>query len=117
MRAAPRVPCAQSNTTTPGFTLGFGGEYQPSSLQLAGHPVSVFAQYQHTWWSNANFKMPPSSPVPINYAFRREDGTIKLGVGAAPAPATPAYPVKALLPEIDRASLTVMADFGHGGPT
>jgi hypothetical protein len=90
---------AQSNTTTPGFTLGLGGEYQPSSWQLAGHPVSVFAQYEHTWWSNANFNTPTSSPA-FNYAFRREDDTIKLGVnfyfGAAPAPASsPAYPVKA----------------------
>jgi hypothetical protein len=89
---------AQSNVTTPGFTLGLGGEYQPSSWQLAGHPVSLFAQYQHTWWSNANFNTPTSSPA-FNYAFRREDDTIKFGVnfyfGAAPAPASPAYPVKA----------------------
>ena len=89
---------AQSNTTTPGFTAGFGGEYQPSSWQLAGHPVSVFAQYQHTWWNNANFNTPASSSA-FNYAFRREDDTIKLGVnfyfGAAPASASPAYPVKA----------------------
>jgi hypothetical protein len=90
---------AQSNVTTPGFTLGLGGEYQPSSWQLAGHPVSIFAQYQHTWWSNANFNTPTSSPA-FNYAFRREDDPIKLGVsfyfGAAPAPAAPpAYPVKA----------------------
>jgi len=90
---------AQSNVTTPGFTLGLGGEYQPSSWQLAGHPVSLFAQYQHTWWSNANFNTPTSSPA-FNYAFRREDDTIKLGVnfyfGAAPAPVPPPSPVMAL---------------------
>ena len=91
---------AQSNVTTPGFTLGLGGEYQPPSWQLAGHPVSVFAQYQHTWWSNANFNTPTSSPA-FNYAFRREDDTIKLGVnfyfGAAPAaPASSPMFVKAL---------------------
>jgi nitrate reductase NapE component len=90
---------AQSNVTTPGFTLGVGGEYQPSSWQLAGHPVSLFAQYQHTWWSNANFNTPTSSPA-FNYAFRREDDTIKFGVnfyfGSSPAaPTSPAYPVKA----------------------
>jgi hypothetical protein len=90
---------AQSNVTTSGFTLGVGGEYQPPSWQLAGHPVSLFAQYQHTWWDNANFNRPASSPA-FNYAFRREDDTIKLGVnfyfGAAPASTSPAYPVKAL---------------------
>jgi hypothetical protein len=79
---------AQRNVTTPGFTLGLGGEYQPSSWQVAGHPISLFAQYQHTWWDNANFNTPTSSPA-FNYAFRREDDTFKLGVnfyfGAAPA--------------------------------
>lgn len=29
---------AQSNVTTPRFTAGIGGEYQPPSWQLAGHP-------------------------------------------------------------------------------
>ena len=90
---------ARSNVTTPGFTLGLGGEYHPSSWQIAGHPISLFGQYQHTWWSDANFNTPTSSPA-FNYAFRREDDTIKLGVNfyfaAAPAAAaSPAYPVKA----------------------
>jgi hypothetical protein len=70
-------------------------------------PVSVFAQYQHTWWGNANFNRPASSPF-FNYAFRRDDDTLKLGVnfhfgaptaaalGVPAAPRTaPAYPVKA----------------------
>jgi hypothetical protein len=92
---------ASSNVTTPGFTLGLGGEYQPASWQLSGHPVSLFAQYQHTWWNDANFNRPASSPA-FNYAFRREDDTVKLGVNfhfgaTAPPQAAPApsYPVKA----------------------
>jgi hypothetical protein len=59
-------------------SAGLGGEYQPSSWQLFGKPVSVFAQYQHTWWSTANFNTPTSSPG-FNYAFKRDDDTIKLG--------------------------------------
>ena len=70
---------ASSNVTTPGFTLGLGGEYQPSSWRLFGNPVSVFLQYQHTWWGTANFNTPTSSPA-FNYAFKRDDDTIKLGV-------------------------------------
>ena len=70
---------ASRNTTTPGFTLGLGGEYQPTSWRLFGNPVSVFLQYQHTWWSTANFNTPTSSPF-FNYAFKREDDTFKLGV-------------------------------------
>lgn len=91
---------SSSNVTIPGFTLGLGGEYHPVSWQISGHPVTLFAQYQHTWWSTANFDAPASSPG-FNYAFRREDDTLKLGVNfyfaaaaAALAP-SPAYPVKA----------------------
>jgi hypothetical protein len=70
---------ASTNATTPGFTLGLGGEYQPSSWRLFGNPVSVFMQYQHTWWGTANFNTPSSSTL-SNYAFKREDNTLKLGV-------------------------------------
>lgn len=90
---------AGSNVTTPGFTAGIGGEYAPASWRLIGHPVSVFAQYQHTWWSTASFNMPASSPA-FNYAFRREDDTVRFGVNfyfnAPPAAVPPSYPVKAL---------------------
>jgi hypothetical protein len=85
---------AQSNVTTPGFTLGLGAEYRPPSWKLAGHPISLFAQYQHTWWGSADFNTPASSPA-FNYAFRREDNTFKLGVnfyfgsGSTPPPAAP----------------------------
>jgi hypothetical protein len=48
--------------------------------------------------SQAPSQLPASSPA-FNYAFRREDDTIKPGVnfyfGPAPVPAAPAYPVKA----------------------
>jgi hypothetical protein len=87
---------ASSTVNTSGFTAGLGGEWHPSSWQLAGHPVTLFAQYQHTWWNTANFNAPASSPA-FNYAFTRGDDTVKLGVnfyfGAAPQ--APGYPVKA----------------------
>jgi len=93
---------ATSNVTIPGVTVGLGGECRPASWQIAGHPVTLFAQYQHTWWNTANFYAPASSPA-FDYAFKREDDTVKLGVnfyfGAGPAqpPSTPTYPVKALV--------------------
>jgi len=70
---------ASRNTNTPGFTLGVGSEYQPNAWQLFGMPVSMFVQYQHTWYSTANFNTPASSPA-FNYAFNRNDDTVKLGV-------------------------------------
>lgn len=91
---------ASSNVTTPGVTVGAGAEFR-SSWQLAGHPISLFAQYQHTWWDTAHFDRPASSPA-FNYGFRREGDTVKLGVNLyfnpapPPRPALPSYPVKAL---------------------
>jgi opacity protein-like surface antigen len=70
---------AKRSVTTSGLAAGLGGEFAPASWRSAGHAVSVFAQYQHTWWSTANFNTPVSSTA-FNYAFRRADDTIKLGV-------------------------------------
>ncbi|MCX6174750.1 MAG: hypothetical protein NTZ27_08385 [Ignavibacteriales bacterium] len=72
-------PVTSSNTTVLGFTLGIGGEFQPSFLQSFGKPVSLTIQYQHTWWLVANLNNPTASPG-YNYAFSREDNTFKLGV-------------------------------------
>jgi hypothetical protein len=79
-------------------TVGIGGAWQPAYLQGFGHPISLFAEYHHTWWQNANFNTPAASPF-FNYTFRREDDVVKVGftvdLSAAPPPAAPSYPVKA----------------------
>ncbi len=72
-------PVTSQNTTVRGFTLGPGIEFQPAALQKAGMPVSVFAQYQHTWWQDANLNNPVASPG-FNYAFHHTDDTIRFGV-------------------------------------
>lgn len=87
---------ASSNVITPGFTLGLGGEYHPSSWEIFGMPLSVFAQYQHTWWDTANFNAPASSPA-FNYAFKRDDDTIKLGVNIYLSAPTPPPPTRGLI--------------------
>jgi opacity protein-like surface antigen len=91
-----------SNTTVPGVTLGLGGEYAPSFLQRFGRPVSLFAQYQHTWWQDAHLDRPTASPL-FNYAFRREDDTVKFGVNiyfGTPTPAEPARPMVVKAPRL-----------------
>jgi hypothetical protein len=70
---------ASSNVTTPGFTAGFGGEFHPHGWRIGGQAISLFTQYQHTWWDSAKFNQPSSSPG-FNYAFKREDDTVKFGV-------------------------------------
>jgi hypothetical protein len=78
-----------------GATVGVGGAIKPSFLQGFGYPVSVFAEYQHTWWQDANFNTPAASPF-FNYNFRREDDLLKVGftldlVASPPASSAPMY--------------------------
>jgi hypothetical protein len=93
------IPVASSQSAwVAGGTVGVGGAFQPSFLQGFGRPVSVFAEYQHTWWQDANFNRPTASPF-FNYNFRREDDVLKVGftVDLSAPPQAPArsYPVKA----------------------
>jgi hypothetical protein len=73
-------PISSSTTATvPGATFGAGVAFQPKWLQVFGYPTSLSLEWQHSWWQTANFNMPASSPF-FNYAFKREDDRIMLGV-------------------------------------
>lgn len=90
---------SSADATVVGATVGAGFAWHPQTWQIAGHAVSLFGEYQHTWWQDANFNTPAASPF-FNYTFARQDDVVKLGFTvdlspAAPAPAGPRY-VKAL---------------------
>ena len=94
------IPVASSQSAwVAGGTVGVGGAFQPSFLQGFGRPVSVFAEYQHTWWQSANFNTPAASPL-FNYNFARQDDVVKFGftvdLSAPPQAPVRSYPVKAL---------------------
>ena len=72
-------PVTSANVTTPGATLGLGGEYQPAFLNGFGLPITLFAQFQHTIWQDSRLTMPAASPL-FNYTFRRNDDAIKFGL-------------------------------------
>jgi hypothetical protein len=91
------IPVASStDANVAGGTVGAGFAY---TLPNFARPVSVFAEYQHTWWDDAHFNTPAASPL-FNYTFRRQDDVVKVGftvsLSAPPVPAKPTYPVKAL---------------------
>jgi hypothetical protein len=92
------IPVASSTTTSvAGATVGFGGAFSPSFMQGLALPVSLFIEYQHTWWQDAQFNQPLASPF-FNYNFRRQDDTFRFGFLVsldAPPPPAPSYPVKA----------------------
>lgn len=74
-------PVASHDATTVGPTVGFGAEWllseRPSSL-LGGMPT-VFLEFNHIWWNDANFTRPASSPL-FNYTWQRESNVLKAGI-------------------------------------
>lgn len=73
------IPVASSQSAwVAGATVGAGAAWQPGFLQGFGRPVSLFVEYQHTWWQDATFNAPAASPA-FNYTFRREDDVVKFG--------------------------------------
>jgi hypothetical protein len=47
-------------------------------------PVSVLAEYQPTWWHQADFNTPTASPF-FHYNFRRKDDVVQAGSERATA--------------------------------
>jgi hypothetical protein len=86
------IPVASSQSATvAGGTVGLGGAWQPNFLQGFGHPVSLFLEYQHTWWQSANFNTPAASPF-FNYNFARQDDVVKFGFTVSLTPPPPPPP-------------------------
>lgn len=74
------IPTSSSvNKTIAGATFGLGGAIEPGWLQLFGLPTSLSLEWQHTQWQTATFNTPASSPF-FNYAYKRVDDRIVLGV-------------------------------------
>jgi hypothetical protein len=44
---------------------------------LSGHPVSLFAEYQHAWWQDANFNMAFNAAADAAKALGRPGGGIE----------------------------------------
>jgi len=82
-------PTTSSNKTIVGGSLGVGAAFRPALLQGWGRPISMFIEYQHTWWQDAHLNQPAASPL-FNYTFRREDDSLRIGFavhfGAPSAP-------------------------------
>jgi hypothetical protein len=91
------LPVASSSTATvPGATVGVGGAWQPAFLQGFGRPVSLFLEYQHTWWQSANLNTPAASPL-FNYNFARQDDVVKFGFTVSLAAPPPPPPTRHLI--------------------
>jgi hypothetical protein len=91
------LPVASSRSAwVAGGTLGLGGAWQPSFLQGFGRPVSLFLEYQHTWWQDATFNAPAASPA-FNYTFGRQDDVVKFGFTVSLAAPPPPPPTRSLI--------------------
>jgi hypothetical protein len=90
---------SSTDTIVPGGTIGAGFAYTLPNFS----EVSLFAEYQHTWWRAGKFNTPLASPL-FDYSFARQDDVVKVGftvsLGAPPLPAgASALPVKVLTPK------------------
>jgi len=91
------IPVASSQSAwVAGGTLGVGGAWQPSFLQGFGRPVSLFLEYQHSWWQSANFNTPAASAL-SNYNFARQDDVVKFGFTVSLAAPPPPPPTRGLI--------------------
>jgi hypothetical protein len=72
-------PVTSETPTTPGFTFGFGAEYKPDFLQGLGMPVSLYLQYQHSWYRTLQIDGGAASPG-FKYSFDNTDDLVKFGV-------------------------------------
>jgi opacity protein-like surface antigen len=74
-------PVSSKSDTTPGYTLGGGAELRlyDGPTGFLGQSPSLFLEYSHTWWADANFTTPAASPG-FNYTWSRESDVIKAGL-------------------------------------
>jgi opacity protein-like surface antigen len=72
-------PVTKESQITPGFSLGAGAEWMmPTSLLSGLGPTSLFVDYAHTWWGNAQLNMPAASPL-FDYTWMRQSDVVKAG--------------------------------------
>lgn len=83
---------SSQSATVPGATVGVGGAVQPAFLQGFGRPVSLFLEYQHSWWQDATFNTPAAVPG-SNFTFRRDDDVLKFGFTVSLSPPPPPPPI------------------------
>jgi opacity protein-like surface antigen len=75
-------PITRQNLTTPGIALGGGAEYALASFPvLGGKPPSLFAEYQHIWWTSDTTDMPAAVPT-LNFHWQRDSDIVRAGIRA-----------------------------------
>jgi opacity protein-like surface antigen len=70
-------PVTSVNQTVPGVNLGIGAAFQPH-WEFAGHPVALFAQYNHVILQNATFDNPGS--LGFTYRNQNDFDVFKIGL-------------------------------------
>ncbi len=75
---------------TPGYTAGFGGEFMLPGILPSN--MTLFANYQHTWWGAAELDAPAASPL-SNFTWSRQSDVIEAGLRFRFDSAPPAVPL------------------------
>jgi opacity protein-like surface antigen len=82
-------PETNESQFVPGYTLGFGAEWKLARNPLPfGRQMSLFAEFDHTWWDTAKLTMPAASPL-FNHTWQRESDKVSFGVRVSFSNPTP----------------------------
>jgi hypothetical protein len=74
-------PISQETRLVPGYAIGAGAEWAlpfapPKFLSAA---PSLFADYQHIWWSSGSMQTPPAVPT-LSFQWQRQSNMIEAGL-------------------------------------
>ncbi len=74
-------PVSSRTAVTPGYVIGAGAEWRlyDGPTGLVGQSPSLFLEYSHIWWGDAQFNAPAASPA-FNYTWSRESNIVKAGL-------------------------------------
>jgi hypothetical protein len=73
-------PITRQTLTTPGIALGGGGEYAFAGIPAPyGKSLSLFAEYQHIWWSSDTTDTPAAVPT-LNFHWQRDSDIVRAGL-------------------------------------
>lgn len=74
-------PITEETRAAPGYAIGAGAEWALATAGprfLAASP-SLFADYQHIWWSRGSLQTPAAEPM-LNFEWHRQSNVIEAGL-------------------------------------
>lgn len=74
-------PIAEETRFAPGYAIGAGAEWALPIVtpKLLAAATSLFADYQHIWWTSGSPQTPAAVPT-LNFHWQQQSNTIEAGL-------------------------------------